>query len=333
MAEATEAQDTETTETTDQEQEVTTEEESTEASAGDDTTEETEVPPEDQEFEVVRESKGSQPKPAKPSHINFGKRVNKLNAKAKSAEQEREKANVELGLANERIKLLEMQRDQSNEAKNEPIPPKIEDYPEGVHDPEYAKKYHEYQDVRVEQEVEKQVNKQVNEATKHTAQTNTQAALSQDFKKKLDKHYDRSDEMGIKDYLETEDKAIASLGTDVARVLINNFDDSHVLMYYLGKNPGEAQRIADLMQTNLVAGLAEIGALRSDLKVKPKTKITPNPDKPLPGGSPSGTNDTDAKAMQLLTRAEKSGSKADMDKYFDHQANRRQEQAAKARAG
>ena len=92
MAETTEAQETETTETTDLEDQVTPEEESTEASAGDDTTEATETPEQDQEFEVVLESTGSQPKPANAPAVSIGKRINKLNAKVDSAQQGEERA-------------------------------------------------------------------------------------------------------------------------------------------------------------------------------------------------------------------------------------------------
>lgn len=327
MAEATEAQDTETTENPDQEEEVTTEEESTEASAGDDSTEGTEDPKQDQEFEVVRESKGSQPKPA--GNLGISKRINKLNAKVESAVQGEEKANAELILANERARLLQIQLDQQNESQNQLVQPNPEDFEDGVNDPDYIKKVGEFQIAFMTNL--SRINAE--ESTKHTVQTQSTAIQSQVLEHKQRKHYEQANKLGMKNYAEAEDKAIEILGTKTVNVIIDNFtEDSHILLGYLGLNPDDAQRIADKIQTNPIQGVAELGALRSELKIKPKIKITPDPDNPLPGGSPSGTNDTDAKAEKLLAAADKSGSKADLDKYFDHQ-NKRRREAAKARAG
>jgi len=331
MTEATEAQDTETTKKPDQEDEVTKEEESTEASAGDDSTEGTEDPKQDEEFEVVRESKGSQPKPA--GNLGIRKRINKLNAKVDSAAQGEEKANADLAVANERNRLLQVQLEQQEEAQPpQPILPKPGDFGDGVDDPEYVKKYQEYQEYQIAN-IRKEVRQEVQEANKQTVQTQSTTIRSQELERKQRKHYEKADKLGMKNYAEVEDKAIEILGTKTVNVIIDNFtEDSHILLGYLGINPDEAQRIADKIQTNPIQGVAELGALRSELKIKPKTKITPDPDNPLPGGSPSGAHDTDAKAEKLLANATKSGSKADLKKYFDHQDKRRKE-LAKARAG
>jgi len=328
MAETTEAQDNETTETNDLEEQVTTEEESTEASAGDDTTEATETPEQDQEFEVVLESTGSQPKPANVPAVSIGKRINKLNARVDDARQGEERANNELLLANERNRLLQIQLEQRNETQTQPLLPNVDDFDGGVHDPEYVKKFQEYQAGAVQTEI----TRQVQEATKQTVQTSKQSVQAQELKRHQIRHIQKSDELGLKDYAEVEDEAVSILGHNTVNTIISNFDDSHILLYFLGKNPGRAESIAETIQTNPIRGVAEIGALLSKLKVKPKTKITPNPDTPLPGGSPSGSNDTDKRATQLLDKATKSGSKADLNKYLDHQANRRKE-AAKARGG
>jgi len=331
MAEVTEAQDTKITKEPNQEEEVIPEEESTEASAGHDTTGEIEDPKQDEEFEVVRESKGSQPKPA--GNLGISKRINKLNAKVETAVQGEEKANAELILANERTRLLQIQLDQQNETQDQPVLPKPDDFDDGVHDPEYIKQVGVYQNAVIEYQVSQQVKQQVQEATKQTVQTQSTAIQSQELKRKQIKHYEQADKLGMKNYAEVEDKAIEILGTKTVNVIIDNFtEDSHILLGYLGLNPGEAQRIAEKLKINPIQGVAELGALRSELKIKPKTKITPDPDNPLPGGSPSGANDSDAKAEKLLANATKSGSKADLDKYFEHQ-NKRRKEAEKARAG
>lgn len=324
MADPTEAQDNETIETTDLEEEVTTEEESGEASAGDDTTEAAETSEQDQEFEVVLESTGSQPKPAKTSPISIGKRINKLNAKVGSAQQAEEKATNELLLERERNRLLQIQLEQRQEVQTQPVMPNVDDFDGGAHDPEYVKKFQEY--LTATNKIE--ISRQMQETNQHTVQSNRQTIQSQELERKQVKHYQRANEIGTKDYAEVEDEAIAILGNGTVNQIINNFEDSHILLYFLGKNPDKAQAIAEKIQTNPIQGVAELGALRSQLKIKPKTKITPNPDTPLSGGSPNKTNDSDAQAMKLLERAEKTGSPADLNKYFDHMDKRRQQKAA-----
>ena len=324
MAETTEAQDTETTEAIDLEAEATTEEESTEASDGDDTTEEAQTSEQDQEFEVVLESKGSQPEPAKTSPISIGKRINKLNAKVDTAQQGEEKANNELILANERNRLLQIQLDQGQQARAQPVMPIVDDFPEGVNDPDYVKKYQEY----MARTVQTEITRQVQEATKQTVQTSRQAVQSQELERNQLRHIKKSNELGLKDYIEMEEKALLILGPNTMNQIINDFENSHLLVYHLGKNEDKAQDIANKIQINPFKGVAELGAIDAKLMVKPKTKITPNPDTPLAGGSPSKANDTDAQAQKLLERAEKTGSQADLNKYFDHQDKRRQQKAA-----
>ena len=203
------------------------------------------------------------------------------------------------------------------------------DFAEGVDDPDYVKKYQEYST----QKIQSEITRQVQEATKQTVNYNQQTVQSQELERKQVKHYEQANKMGMKNYAEAEDKAIEILGTKTVNVIIDNFEgDSHILLGYLGVNTDKAEAIANKIQTNPIRGVAEIGALLSKLKVKPKTKISPNPDTPLPGGSPSGANDSDAKGEKLLATAEKSGSKADLEKFFKHQDDRRKE-AAKARAG
>ena len=174
-----------------------------------------------------------------------------------------------------------------------------------IYVPFFFRQYQEYQDATLKQEV----GRQVAEASRQTAQTHTQTAQTQNLERKQIKHYERAKETGARDYGEVEDKAIAVLGNDVVNHLIANFDDSHVLLYYLGKNPGEAARIADTIQSNPIQGVAEIGALRSELKIKPKSNNTPDPDEELEGGSPGGNFDAKEKKLEKLREeAKKTGN-------------------------
>jgi len=303
MATVETAKDDQAIKAGDQDVEAKKEEESAGAPAEGESTKEAETDAQDQEFDVVRESTGSQPKPAE--NLGVRKRINKLNAKFESAKHGEEQANSDLALEREKVKILQLALDQQKEAQPQSAIPNPDDFDSGVYDPGYVKKYQEYQDATLKQEVRRQVD----EATKQTVQTHTQTAQTQNLERKQIKHYERAKEIGAKDYGDVEDKAIAVLGNDVVNHLIANFDDSHVLLYYLGKNPGEAARIADRIQSNPIQGIAEIGALRSELKIKPKSNNTPDPDEELEGGSPGGNFDANEKKLEKLREeAKKTGN-------------------------
>ena len=90
-------------------------------------------------------------------------------------------------------------------------------------------------------------------------------------------HYKRADALKVKDYDETEDKAIEILGQDVVNQLIANTDKSPELLYYLGKNPGKAQEMAEMVKTNPVKGVFELGRLGAKLSARPKSRTKPAP--------------------------------------------------------
>jgi len=274
--------------------------------------------PKDQEFEVVREAGESQP-PKQQQHFGIRKRINKLNARVETARQQTTEANTENALLYEKNKILEIALQQAREAQPTVKQPDPSNFDEGYADPKYQEQQNLYQQTVIQSEVAKQVA----ESTKSFTQSTDQSSKSRDLERKQLKHYERAAEIGAKDYAAVEDKAIEVLGNETVNHLINTFDDSQVLLYYLGKNPHEAERIAGLINSNPILGIAEIGTLRSELRIKPKNKITPNPDKPLPGGSPAGLKNSDAVADKLLDKATKSGSKADLDKFFEHQDKRR----------
>jgi len=161
------------------------------------------------------------------------------------------------------------------------VSPKPDDFDEGTSDPGYIKKQDEY----TQSIIQKQVSAQVAEATKHNETTVSINAQSQALQQKQFKHYERANEMKANDYAATEDKALAILGHEIANQMIGNFDDAHVLLYFLGKNTAEAESLANLISTNPIQGVAEIGRLRSELKIKPKSKTAPDPDKEITGDS------------------------------------------------
>ena len=87
-----------------------------------------------------------------------------------------------------------------------------------------------------------------------------------------------------------------------------NFEDSHVILYYLGKNPEEATRIANLIKTNPIRGVAEMGRLSAELKIKPKTKIVADPDEEINGDGNTQDGELDRRLNKLRDEAAKSGN-------------------------
>lgn len=83
--------------------------------------------------------------------------------------------------------------------------------------------------------------------------------------------------------------------TEVMADALNYAENGPALLYYLGKNPGEAQRIAEMSVVNPVAAAIELGSLQGKLSLpQPRTTTqAPPPIRPLSGGSGSAIVDPD----------------------------------------
>lgn len=270
---------------------------------------------ETEEVEIVRE--GSQP--SKPGQSGFRKRINKLNAKIQTANDETNVANTENARLREENRILQQanQAQQNQQVLKKPNP---DEFDLGTQDPDYQRQDSAYTQALVQ----KEVSRQVSESTKQTTVSTGQNQQRQELVKKQEGHYERASILKVKDYSDTEDKAIDILGNDVVNQIISNFDDSPHLLYYLGKNPQEAEKIASLIESNPILGVAEIGRLRSEIKVKPKTKSNaPNPDEEIEGKSGAPTDPFQRKLDKLREKAT-SGNKKDVDALFDFKKKMRE---------
>jgi hypothetical protein len=233
-------------------------------------------PQEPPEVEIVLDGDdGSQP------HKQHGiqKRVNKLNDKVAKAEGKATDATNELALERERNKLLRLALEQKAPVEV-PTPPDPVDYDEGVRDPKYVNALNAYNQPMIAAEVQKQT----------ASLTPVQAdVVDPALVKKQTKHYERAEELGAKDFDEVEDKAIEILGKEAVNQLIKGSDESHLILYYLGKNPEKAKDIAKLIKEDAVRGVLQLGRLSAQLSVKPRanSEPTPDPDEELQGGSPA----------------------------------------------
>jgi hypothetical protein len=236
-----------------------------------------------EEVEIVRE--GTQPQ-FNQQEVNdiVSKRVNKLNAKVTEATEGAGQASTELELERERSKILQLALDQAKGAvkPKELSLPNPEEFNEGVSDPGYIQQQGEYTQALISKGIAEGLAK-VTEANSNTHSQNQQDEV---LLSKQVKHYERAEKLGVKDYGAIEDKAIGILGTDSVKYIIETFDDSQLILAYLGteKNHDETRNIASLVKQNPGMALAEIGALRAGLKVKSKSKAAPDPDEEIQGG-------------------------------------------------
>jgi len=241
-----------------------------------DTLKESEESKEPDGVEVVRlETDGSQPTVKK--HGNFHNRIARLSNKIEAQADKANEATEKLRQSEELNKTLQLRIDQIDELKA----PNPDDFGDTA---AFTVAQNEYTQSQIVSEVKK--------ATANTlaVQNNTPAKGNEWLKT----HYDAADKLGAGDYLEVEDQAIDIIGTEAASFIIEASDQAHVILYYLGKNPKEAENIAYLAKTNPGKATLQIGRLEAELKVKPKAinEPTPDPDDELKGGSPAAGTDT-----------------------------------------
>lgn len=250
----------------------------------------------DEESEIVLTGDaGSQPD---NEHRGIRKRINKLNSKVEAAQDGQSQATAALEVERERNKLLQLALEQREQADVKG-PPDPDDFDDGVADPKYIAAAHAHIKEGVIAEIKQSQPKGPQPERKSTP----------DLEDKQVKHYQRADKLKVKDYDATEDKAIEILGQDIVKQVMAATDKSAEILYYLGKNPDKAESIKELIATNPVQGVFEIGALSRGLEVRPKaqSKPAPDPDTELEGGSSPKSNDYEKKLDELREKARETG--------------------------
>lgn len=226
-----------------------------------------------EEVEIVVE--GEETPASKPVHKNgLQKRFSKMTAKIDTANSETDEANRRADMLEEENKLLRLQAQQTKTIKRP-------DEDEFDTRKEYLTALDEYDDAKINKAAQTQAAKII-EANQTQ---NTQAQAAGNLDKQIDQHYDRSATLKVPDYSEVEAVAADILGDDISRQIIANTDDSHLLMYHLGKNPAKAESLKLLLANQPMKGVLEIGRLAGTLKVKPKNSIAPDPETKIKGGS------------------------------------------------
>lgn len=233
--------------------------------------------PDGQEVEIVlKGDEGSQPA---QSNLGIRNRVRKLNAKVSAAQAGESQASSELATEREKNKLLQLALNQQKASPKGPPDPN--DFDDGAKDAKYVEALEAHNREFFQSEMEK-----------HTAAQSTPAANDSALERRQTEHYQAADKLGIPDYEVVEEKAIDILGKQTVNHLIKSLDNSPKLLYFLGKNPGKAEEIAEMLTGgDTVKAILEIGALSAGLIAQPKAKrkAAPDPDDDLEGASVSRT--------------------------------------------
>ena len=136
-------------------------------------------------------------------------------------------------------------------------------------------------------------------------ETRQQEQAKQQRDAALESHYQRADQLKVKDYEATEEAVIGIMGQELVTEIAATVDESANLLYYLGKNPSKAEEFKRMFDENPAKATYALGKFAGGLTVKPASKkSTPAPDTPLNGGGSPGLS-----WSQRLEKAEKLAEK------------------------
>lgn len=238
----------------------------------------------DDQQQIVREGE-TQPQATTPR--GFLKRINKLNGRVSDAKEgeatQKDRADF-LAQENQVQKTRIQQLEGGQQTTPEPLKrPDASTFDGGMYDPAYEKAVEAYQDKRQDA----RLNEKLVEQSKQSTVTISQAELAQKLRTKQMAHIERATKLKVKDYEETEDIAISIMGHDkINHIILALPDRTEQLVYYLGKNPDLAQKYADMLETETVRALMELGGVLSEIKVKTVSKKSlKDPDEDLEGGN------------------------------------------------
>ena len=252
-------------------------------------------------IEIIRDSGEDAPRFTQAQMENAVRsRVAKLNRKVSATRNDAALSQDKVRELEETNKLLKLALDQKNE-QLKGGPPNPDDFADGEYDPAFRKAQDEYRNVELRAEVARQVE----ERLKQQSSVSETSQVSAESERKQFAHYEKVKDLGATDYTDREDKAIEIFGNDVVRHMIENFRDAHMLLYYLGteKNAEEAAHLAQLVQSNPIQAVHELGVLSAELRVKPtESNGIPEPEATLEGGSPSTTEGWQQQLETLRTK-------------------------------
>lgn len=137
-----------------------------------------------------------------------------------------------------------------------------------------------------------------------------QQALVREAEAKRTAYQENAKKLKAKDFADAEEEVVSIFDQTRQSILLEAADNPALLVYALGKNPTQLERLSKI--TNLAKFAAEIGKLEKDLKVSKPTKPTPA-DTNLRSNAP--TSGSSKKLAQLEADAERTGDRTKLIAY------------------
>lgn len=228
---------------------------------------------ESEEMEIVIEGDDEPSLPTTVPISSYMKTREKLKGKVSAANQEVEEEKRRAEAYAEENKLLRMKLEQDVTAR-----PKQDDFNS---DAEYETALDAYYDKRADSRAAKVLEDRLAQSQTQTSQASQEANLDANLKA----HYERAGKLKIDDYAGKEENVMGILGNDIYKYIINNTDNSEVILGRFMSRPDEAEKLAQKIAANPQRGAVEIGLVSAKVQLKPKSKTVPSPEERVESGS------------------------------------------------
>lgn len=137
-----------------------------------------------------------------------------------------------------------------------------------------------------------------------------QQALVREAEAKRTAYQENAKKLKVKDFADAEEEVVSIFDQNRQSILLEAADNPALLVYALGKNPAQLERLSKI--TNLAKFAAELGKLEKDLKVSKPTKPAPA-DTNLRSNAPA--SGSSKKLAQLEADAERTGDRTKLIAY------------------
>ena len=141
-------------------------------------------------------------------------------------------------------------------------------------------------------------------------QQEQQQALIREAEAKRTAYQENAKKLKAKDFAEAEEEVVSIFDQTRQSILLEAADNPALLVYALGKNPAQLERLSKI--TSLAKFAAELGKLEKDLKVSKPTKPAPA-DTNLRSNAPA--SGSSKKLAQLEADAERTGDRTKLIAY------------------
>jgi len=137
-----------------------------------------------------------------------------------------------------------------------------------------------------------------------------QQALVREAEAKRTAYQEGAKKLKVKDFADAEEEVVSIFDQARQSILLEASDNPALLVYALGKNPAQLERLSKI--TSLAKFAAELGKLEKDLKVSKPTKPAPA-DTNLRSNAPA--SGSSKKLAQLEADAERTGDRTKLIAY------------------